>query len=372
MGLNLTRVLASNPPRTAMQRLTRTLTTAILMSTLPGLGCVIVGPDDGTKNPGDAADEGSGEADGQAASASRIRESASASGSAAGDGPRRIEPSVGPREVGMIGKAVPLDPTPSDPGDGATSGAISIERVVPMAAAPGSLVAIYGAGFGADAAALSVSVGGVVASIERSNDAEILAVLGVDASAGEVSVTRGEGRGATRASSDALLVLPADGGFGRAVPGSNGAEVQVWAHDGVEDGGAAPDLTSLGDPAVRTRTPDFSLSSGSFGQNIPGHASPAVAASMRSVLFAEVAGEYEFCVDAPGAARLIIEGFELASSAAGAAQGCGVVGLAPGGYRVQVDYGTPASGDVQLEVTWAVDGGDASPIPGAQLSWADL
>ena len=80
----------------------------------------------------------------------------------------------------------------------------------------------------------------------------------------------------------------------------------------------------------RTRTPDFSLSSGPFGQNIPGHASPAVAASYAEVLFAEVAGEYEFCVDAPGAARLIIEGFELASSAAGTGQGCGVVGLAPG------------------------------------------
>ena len=352
-----------------MKNSIRTIFSATLIIGAPTLGCTIVGPNDGTQSPDDGATE---EADAQAASASRIRESVSVSDKSATQAPRRLTPKIDARPPvrGSVARIVPLDPPGA--GEGSSGEAMALTKVVPSAAAPGSIVAIYGEGFGDDASALSVTVGGGAASVERANDGEILAVLGADVRQGSIEVRREAGRRSSESSMEGLTVLTVDGGFARATPSADGALVDLWPSAGLASGDAVPDFSTLGAPAMNLRVPDLNLSSGPFGSNLPGSDAGAVAAQFKTVLFVESDAEYELCVEAEGAARLLIEGFELAVATAGGSKACGAVGLAAGGYSLQVEYVTMVDGAVGLDVSYAFGDNASGSIPGAALSWIDV
>jgi len=346
----------------------RLLTTTFL-SCAPVIGCVIVGPENGTNSPAEATED-----DRQAESASRIRQSVSVTDATSGDTPRRITPTRPSRPAGFLGVAVRLDPLadpPADPpADGGGEAQTMISAVAPDAAAGGSLIAIYGAGFGDDKDATTVLVGGAEASIQSMNDGEILALLPENAEQGSLVVRRGEGRRSTKVTSDALTVLANDGGFGRAVPAGAGLDVSLWPSGGAADGDGPPDMQDMGAaPSLKIRIPDLTMSSAPFGGNLPGSAGPAVAASMTTVLFAPGDADYEFCVRSGGAARFLVEGFELVVLPAGQGMQCNTVTLGAGGYAIQVDYLTGQDGAVDLGVDWSMDGGESAPIPSSALSW---
>ena len=345
----------------------RLLTTTFL-SCAPAVGCVIVGPDGGAQSPADATDDADAE-DGRAASASRIRESVSVADGNRGDGPRRITPTKPSRPTGLIAVAVRLDPPADPPADGGGDSAMSIDRVVPAAAAAGSVVAIYGAGFGDDAAAVSVGVGDATGTVKGMHDGEILVLLPEDAGQGALVVERGEGGRSAKVSSDALTILSTDGGFGRAVPDGAGLDVSLWPSSGASDGEAPPEMQGLGEPSLQVRVPDLSMASGPFGERIPGAEGPAVAASMTTVLFTPGDADYEFCIRSNGAARFSVEGYELVVLPAGQGSQCNTVTLGAGGFAVQVDYVTGQDGAVDLSVDWAIDDGESAPIPSSAMSW---
>ena len=345
----------------------RLLTTTFL-SCAPAVGCVIVGPEGGAQSPADAADDTDAK-DEKAASASRIRESVSVADGNSGEGPRRITPTKPSRPTGFIGVAVRLDPPADPPADGGGDAGMSIDRVVPAAAAAGSLVAIYGAGFGDDAAAVSVGVDDNTGTVKRMHDSEILVVLPENAAQGALVVERGRGRGSAKVSSDALTILATDGGFGRAVPDGAGLDVSLWPSSGASDGEAPPEIQGLGEPSLHVRVPDLSMASGPFGERVPEAEGPAVAASMTTVLFTPSDADYKFCVRSNGAARFIVEGYELVVLPAGQGTQCNTVTLGAGGFAVQVDYVTGEDGVVDLSVDWAIDDGESAPIPSSAMSW---
>ncbi len=345
----------------------RLLTTTFL-SCAPAVGCVIVGPEGGAQSPAEATED-----DGQAASASRIRQSVSVADGTSGEAPRRITPTRPSRPVGIMGVAVRLDPPAAPPEDppatGGGAAAMSVDKVVPAAAAGGSLVAIYGAGFGDDKDMMAVLWGDDEGAIQSMHDGEILVVLPQDAAASSLVVRRGEGRRNTKVSSDALTVLANDGGFGRAVPDGAGLDVSLWPSSGASEGDTPPDMQGMGDPPLALRVPDLAMASAAFGGNVPGSEGPAVAASMTTVLFTPSEADYEFCVRSNGAARFTIEGYELVVLPAGQGAQCNTVTLGAGGFAVQVDYVTGQDGAVDLNVDWALDDGESAPIPSSALSW---
>ncbi|MGB1699766.1 MAG: IPT/TIG domain-containing protein [Nannocystaceae bacterium] len=344
-----------------MRTLRQRLLTTTFLSCAPLAGCVIVGPEDGAKSPDDAT---ATEDDAQAASASRIRQSVAVADATGGEPPRRVTPSRPIPPEGFIGGVVKLDP----PKEAPPSSSLEVTSVVPSAAAGGSLVAIFGAGFGDDKDATSVSFSRAEGTILAMHDSEILVTLPEGANPGPLVVQQGEGRSRKEATYSGLQVLAVDGGFGRAVPGGEGLDVALWSSEGVADGELPPDLA--GTPAaLNLRIPDLTLASGPFGTNLPDASGPAVAASMTTILFTPSNADYEVCMRSSGAARLLVEGYELVSLPAGQGSQCNTITLDQGGFALQVDYVTGADGAVDLSVEWAMDGGEAAPIPSSALSW---
>jgi hypothetical protein len=341
-----------------MQRLTLSL---LFTTSLVASGCSFsfsASTKNKSKNPDGSGDgDGQGQSDGDGGGASdgskqpRGRDSASTSGVGRRTSGKRIKPSAPPHDDTDTGE--PAD----DLGD------LTVTGFAPTAAAAGTLIEVYGDGFGTDATKLKVVVSGVTWPVEQVLGDRIIVKVPAAAKSGEMSVKRGK---KTAKVPGAFTLLVDDGGIVQPVDTMNGLIGEVFDLGGQVSG--LPDFSTLGAPAATIVVANLDVPVRNFEQGFPAVGKNLLewfAIRFTGSLNVTEGGEYELCLNSDDGSKLFLEDTLVVDNDGlhSATQKCEIVYLEAGEYGIRVEYFQGPATEIALQLLWAKDGGALAPVP---------
>ncbi|TPV97269.1 MAG: hypothetical protein B7733_00435 [Myxococcales bacterium FL481] len=272
---------------------------------------------------------------------------------------------VGQRVKGQLRLSSDQPPRPDDedlpPASG--DGTLVVEGFAPNAAAPGTMVEVFGRGFSPDVAKNEVTVAGKAWSVVKVGADRLLAIVPNGASDGPITIAVGS---AKVGSSATFRAMPSDGAFSGGAATRNGLLGDVWAAGGevVE----MPDFAQLGPPhsTFALETVDVAPQSGAagvLGPQAPVDNNFAVRLSGSLNVIAEA--EYEFCLNSSDGSRLSLEGTMVVDNPGvhAPAQVCEIAYLESGEYDLLVEYFHGAGNELALQLLWGKDGAAPTVIP---------
>ncbi len=330
-------------------------------------GCIVANNNNTASSPGTGSggadagtggDAGDGSGDAGSGKKSRARDSISSRGTGA----------KGRQAVKISSDKPPIDedgPTRKPPRarDKASGKKLDIGNFAPTAAAPGSMVEIYGSSFGDDASAITVTVGGVAWTVDSVYEDRILVVVPDGAVDGQIEVKVGKAKGKT---DDTFSVLEDDGGIAKPADSLNGLLGEVFPLGGEVT--ALPDFSSLGDPSAIIAVPNLDIPVRGFDQGFPGVDGDLVewfAIRFNGSFNVVEGGEYDLCLNSDDGSKLYLEDTLVVDNDGvhSSQEACELVYLEPGEYLLRIEYFQGPRNQIALEFFWAKDGGEKVIVP---------
>lgn len=328
-------------------------------------GCIVANNNNTATNPGtgsggaSAGDAGDGSGD-SSGKKSRARDSISSRGTGA----------KGRKAMKIASDKPPIDedgPTRKPPRGNPKGAKLDLGHFAPTAAAPGSLIEIYGSNFGDDVGAISVSAGGVDWTVDSVYEDRVLAVVPDGAVDGQIEVKVGKKKGKT---DDTFSVLVDDGGIAKPSDTLNGLLGEVFPLGGEVD--ALPDFSSLGDPAAIIAVPNLDIAPRGFEQGFPGVDGELVewfGIRFNGSFNVVEEGEYDLCLNSDDGSKLFLEDTLVVDNDGihGPKEACELVYLEPGEYVLRVEYFQGPRTQIALQFFWSKDGGEKVIVPSEVL-----
>ena len=324
-----------------MKRLSLTLLcSAGLLTT----GCF--NKDKSTTDPSEAAGQNAGE------------------GESAPSGPSRASGEITTRRTGQATKGriktfeapAPVREVTVVPGTLTPTEKLEVGEVRPSMAPGGSVVEIFGSGFGEDPSAIKVLNGRNPWTVKEVYADRIVAEVTGGGGAGNLSVQIGKSKGTT---TNKFTALDGDEAFESASSDLHGLIGTVYRHGeaGIPDFSG---LEAIGTIALAGISIDGKPAS-DFDQGLADYA-----IRFAGSVNVTAEGEYDLCLGSSGASRLLIMDTLVVDNESGG-RGCELVYLEAGEYDLAVEFVNYSSAQSSLELMWAFDGGGKEVIPANQL-----
>jgi hypothetical protein len=258
--------------------------------------------------------------------------------------------------------------------------ALVFEGFLPSNAPAGSVIEIFGSGFGKLGDTI-VSIGGKPQKVlevgdghmvvQTSAKAEGIVALVRTRAGGPKKGTRvrAPGGGMTAKSTTKYHALPVDGGFGAArTDVTHGLIANVF--DIGKEVTELPDANFFGQTPVATFAVDtVDVAAGDMtGGFVAGDLKTNFALHFRGSLNVTEAGTYKICLNAGDGAQLYLDQNKIVDNdgAHATQQKCEELAIDPGEYQLDILY-FQGSGDRGLQLTWGKDGAEQSVIPKENL-----
>lgn len=326
--------------------------------TLLSSGCIIATNNKGeSKNP-EGGDAASGDGGGGSGQARPPRDTLGTRGGPKRTQAKAISTNLPPKDDWDQGIGTPID------GDG--KAAPELTGFTPTTGAVGTAVEIFGANFGSDANAIEVSAGGVAWTVTDLYADRLVAKVPEGAKDGPIKVKVGKKSATT---DGAFSVLADDGGFGTAT-GMNGLQGEVFAIPDSSDG--LPAFDDLGEPHAVIAVPNLDVPTRDFTTGFPGVDGDLVewfAIRFTGGLNITEEAEYELCLNSDDGSALFLEGQLVVNNDGVHAteEVCELVYLAPGEYRMELQYFQGPRTEIALQFLWSQNGGDKVAVPESAL-----
>lgn len=330
-----------------MTRLRISLTSLTL--TLAVAGCAKKTPAE-TESPDQPGSDADG--DDQAATPSRARTVTGAK-------------AAGNRVKGQLRLSSDEPPRPEDDDLGPASGdgKLLVEGFVPNAAAPGTMVEVFGRGFSPDVGKNKVTVGGKPWSVVKVGSDRLLAIVPEQATDGPIAIAVGKSKVATDAT---FRTMASDSAFAVEAGTRNGLLGDVWAAGG--DVTDLPDFAQLGEPHSVFAMGQLDVAPHGGPAGVLGPQAPAndnFAVRLSGSLNVVGAAEYEFCLNSSDGSRLLLEDTLVVDNPGvhEPTKVCELAYLEPGEYDIVVEYFHGTGSELALQLLWGKDGGTPVVVP---------
>ncbi len=160
----------------------------------------------------------------------------------------------------------------------------------------------------------------------------------------------------------------ATGGGGGGDQGPNGMIAEAWQLESLT---ALPDFSTLGAATATASLTDVNIAERDFTDGFPGlNVKENYAVRLNGSLNITTEAEYELCLNSDDGSKLLLEDTPVVDNDGvkdAPTEGCGLVYLAPGEYKLEIQYFQGSGPSLALQFAWAADGGDKTLVPSEAL-----